>query len=171
MKISKKKVIALLEARAKKRNTDAQTQYQNHLLNVFYRIKLKLHVSKDFNVKLTLLMQGVGNFMKVFLGGTCNDSKWRDQLIPKLQIDYFNPVVADWTKECRKKEIQERKDADIVLYVVTPRMIGVYSIAEVVDDSNKRPGKTLFCVLPEDVDDDLQPWKFTNSQLRSLEII
>ncbi len=31
--------------------------------------------------------------MKVFLGGTVSDSKWRDYLIPKLEIEYFNPVV------------------------------------------------------------------------------
>ena len=34
--------------------------------------------------------------MKVFLGGTCNESKWRDDLIKLLKIDYFNPVVKDW---------------------------------------------------------------------------
>lgn len=27
-------------------------------------------------------------------------------------------------------------------------MLGSYSIAEVVDDSNKRPTKTIFCILP-----------------------
>jgi hypothetical protein len=32
---------------------------------------------------------------KVFLGGTCAETTWRDDLIPKLQIDYFNPVVED----------------------------------------------------------------------------
>lgn len=34
--------------------------------------------------------------MKVFLGGTCNNSIWRDVLIPLLTdngINYFNPVV------------------------------------------------------------------------------
>ena len=31
--------------------------------------------------------------MKVFLGGTCAESKWREKLIPLLQCDYFNPVV------------------------------------------------------------------------------
>lgn len=32
---------------------------------------------------------------KVFLGGTCNGSIWREKLIPLLKIDYFNPVVAN----------------------------------------------------------------------------
>lgn len=89
---------------------------------------------------------------KVFLGGTCNDSTWRDDLIPKLKIDYFNPIVDDWNKEAQQEEIKERKNSDYVLYVITPKMSGVYSIAEVVDDSNKRPEKTLFCVL--NIDDE-----------------
>lgn len=83
----------------------------------------------------------------VFLGGTCNNSLWRDELIPKLKINYFNPVVKNWTPECRAAEIEARKNSDFVLYIITNKMTGVYSIAEVVDDSNKRPEKTVFCVL------------------------
>jgi hypothetical protein len=86
---------------------------------------------------------------KVFLGGTCNESTWRDTLISKLKIDYFNPVVDDWTPECQAREIEERQNCDFVLYVITSKMTGVYSVAEVVDDSNKRPEKTIFCVLNE----------------------
>nr|DAF66698.1 MAG TPA: Nucleoside 2-deoxyribosyltransferase like protein [Caudoviricetes sp.] len=89
---------------------------------------------------------------KVFLGGTCNDSKWRYELIPMLDIDYFNPVVDDWTEECYQEELKQREICDYCLYVITPRMTGVYSIAEVVDDSNKRPNKTILCVLKLDVD-------------------
>lgn len=84
---------------------------------------------------------------KVFLGGTCNNSTWRDKLIPLLKIDYFNPVVDDWTPECQDEEIRQRKLCDYCLYTITPKMTGVYSIAEVVDDSNKRPEKTILCVL------------------------
>lgn len=87
---------------------------------------------------------------KVFLGGTCNESTWRDRLIKKLKIDYFNPVVEDWTEECMAEEIKQRKECDFCLYVITPKMTGVYSIAEVVDDSNKRPEKTVFCWLETD---------------------
>lgn len=87
---------------------------------------------------------------KVFLGGTCNGSTWRDKLIPMLSIDYFNPVVDDWTEECYQEELRQRETCDYCLYVITPRMTGVYSIAEVVDDSNKRPSKTIFCVLEKD---------------------
>jgi hypothetical protein len=84
---------------------------------------------------------------KVFLGGTCNESTWRDTLIPMLKVEYFNPVVEDWTPECQDEEIKQRENCDYVLYTLTPDMIGVYSIAEVVEDSIKRPSKTIFCVL------------------------
>ena len=100
---------------------------------------------------------------KIFLGGTCNNSQWREQLIPLLKIDYFNPVVADWTPECQQREIDERQNCDYCLYVITPKMTDVYSIAEVVDDSNKRPDKTIFCILEKDGND-----VFTKHQLKSL---
>ena len=90
---------------------------------------------------------------KVFLGGTCNESAWRDKLIKMLEIDYFNPVVDDWTEECYQEELRQREICDYCLYVITPRMTGVYSIAEVVDDSNKRPEKTIFCILNYDLSD------------------
>ena len=79
----------------------------------------------------------------IFLGGTCNNSTWREKLIPLLDIDYFNPVVDDWTPDCMAEEIKQREKCDFVLYVITPEMTGVYSIAEVTDDSNKRPEKTI----------------------------
>ena len=99
--------------------------------------------------------------MKVFLGGTCNESTWRDNLIPMLTIDYFNPVVEDWTEDCMKQELLEREISDFVLYVITPKMIGAYAIAEVVDDSNKRPEKTIFVLLRSDGDLNFKdaPWK------------
>ncbi len=87
---------------------------------------------------------------KVFLGGTCNGSKWRENLIKHLKIDYFNPVVENWTPECQAEEIKQREECDICLYLITPKMTGIYSIAEVADDSNKRPQKTVFAFLEED---------------------
>ena len=86
---------------------------------------------------------------KVFLGGTCNNSTWREELISLLKINYFNPVVEHWTPECMEEEIKQRGQCDFVLYVITFEMTGTYSIAEATDDSNKRPEKTVFCVLPE----------------------
>lgn len=87
---------------------------------------------------------------KVFLGGTVNGSTWREHLMPLLKVDYFNPVVEDWTPECMAEEVHQRAISDYCLYVLTPKMKGVYAIAEVVDDSNKRPQKTILCVLNDD---------------------
>lgn len=104
--------------------------------------------------------------MKIFLGGTCNGSTWRDELIPNLTIPYFNPVVPDWTPEAQKQEFIERETCPFLLYTITPKMTGVYSIAEVIDDSNKRPHRTLFCVLPED-----DGATFSTAQIKSLEAV
>lgn len=100
---------------------------------------------------------------KVFLGGTCNDSKWRKKLIRLLDIKYFDPVVEEWTEDDMEEEIHQRKICDYLLYVITPKMKGVYSIAEVVDDSNKNPDKTIFCFLKKDED-----LEFDEHQLKSL---
>lgn len=90
--------------------------------------------------------------MKVFLGGTCSGYKWRDDLIPMLNCDYYNPIVKNWSEEDRLREVHERETADYVLYVITSGMKGVYSIAEIIDDSNKRPAKTIVCVLYDNID-------------------
>lgn len=103
---------------------------------------------------------------KVFLGGTVNNSKWRDELIKKLKIDYFNPVVKDWNEKAQEEEIKQRKDCDYVLYVITPKMEGVYSIAETIEDAVKRPDKTIFTYLSED-----EGQEFTKHQIKSLDMV
>lgn len=103
---------------------------------------------------------------EVFLGGTTNNSNWREDLIPKLNIAYFNPVVKIWDEEAQKNEISKRKTCDYVLYVITPKMEGAYSVSEVTDDSNKRPEKTLFCVLEKDED---KEW--SKHQIKSLNMV
>jgi hypothetical protein len=45
-------------------------------------------------------------------------------------------------------------------------MTGVYSVAEVVDDSNKRPQRTVFCVLSRDGGDG-----WTEAQARSIQSV
>ena len=83
-----------------------------------------------------------------------------------LDIEYYNPVVPDWTPACQAEEMRQRKLCDFCLYTITPLMTGVYAIAEVVDDSNKRPKATVFCVLSED-----GGRVFTPGQLRSLDAV
>ena len=88
------------------------------------------------------------NKNKVFLGGTCPsdeyDFDYRKLLIPLLKeanINYFNPVVKDWTEDCIRVEEQEKVECDIHLYVITPNMKGVYSIAEMFGSLIKNYGR------------------------------
>ena len=90
--------------------------------------------------------------VKVFLGGTCGSSTWREELQRKLdseRIETFNPVVLNWTPECQAEEDFHRETDDICLYVITPEGEGFYSFVEVTDDSNKRPESTVLCILIE----------------------
>lgn len=92
--------------------------------------------------------------IKVFLGGTCNGSKWRDEaqnLLRNKGIDFFNPVVDNWDKSQQfEEEYQKNKVCNYNVYCITPKMTGVFSIAELVDDSNKHPVKTIFVMLSID---------------------
>jgi hypothetical protein len=87
---------------------------------------------------------------RIFLGGTCNKSKWREQLIAMFdeKVRYFNPVVDDWTPQCQLIEKQEKRFCDVELYTITPLMLGVFSIAEVINATNKRNSNTtVLCLL------------------------
>ncbi len=101
--------------------------------------------------------------MRIFLGGTCNESDWRNRLIPYLSMEYFNPAVEEWNEEARIEEFKQREKCDLILYTITPKMKDFYSIAESVDDSNKRPSRTIYCIML--IDDDLI---FDNKQISSL---
>lgn len=97
--------------------------------------------------------------MRIFLGGTCADTTWRDELIPLLEqnhIDYFNPVVKDWTPECQAIEEEEKnRKCDVHLYVITKEMMGTYSIAEIIHSAHlanmygTSVNECVFCVLDE----------------------
>ena len=97
----------------------------------------------------------------VFLGGTCNGSTWRDELIPMLdssKISAFNPVVEHWDEKAQKEEDYHKANDDFTLYVLTPEMKGIYSVFEVAMDSCKRPGKVMFCVLPQRNGKEFEPF-------------
>lgn len=104
--------------------------------------------------------------MRVFLGGTVADSAWRKKLIPLLEIDYFDPTVAEWDEQAYQNELFERDRCDYNLYVLTPRMIGYYSIAEVTDDAMKKSERTIFCFFKED-----DGKEFDEPQILSLEAV
>lgn len=100
---------------------------------------------------------------KIFLGGTCNDSTWRRTLIINLQIDFFNPVVEDWTPECQEVERAEKASlCNIHFYCITNEMTGVFSIAEIIDSVHTKDKLTILHVIPGG---------FSGAQLKSLEAV
>lgn len=100
---------------------------------------------------------------KVFLGGTVNNSTWREQVMPHIEIEMFNPVVDDWTEEMQKIEMDEKDNkCNIHLYVITSEMTGVFSIAEAMDSVHNKEKTTFFHVLPSG---------FSTSQLKSLKAV
>ena len=97
---------------------------------------------------------------KIFLGGTCANTTWRDELIRVIQVPYFNPVVKDWTLECQIEENYQKANlCNIHLYVITKEMQGVYSIAEVVESVMTSSKVTILHIIPTD---------FESHQLKSL---
>ena len=99
----------------------------------------------------------------IFLGGTCNDDPWREVVMENLdnaQVPYFNPVVKDWNEEAQKKEDEFKANKDnIQLFVITNKMTGVFSIAEVVHAAHTNPLKTVLGVCKDG---------FSESQIKSL---
>ena len=99
---------------------------------------------------------------KVFLGGTCNNSTWREKLIPMLEIPFYNPVVEDWNEEAQAEEKLQKEICGYQLFVITSEMTGVFSIAEVIDSVHKNPNGTFLCILDKG---------FSKSQKKSLKAV
>ncbi len=100
---------------------------------------------------------------KIFLGGTCNNSSWRERIESLVQVAMFNPVVDDWTADCQAIEMDEKENkCDIHLYVITSQMTGVFSIAEAIDSVHNKNKKTLLHVIPDG---------FDKGQLKSLSAV
>ena len=105
------------------------------------------------------------NKHKVFLGGTCSKTYWRNDLIKLLEIDYFNPIVKNWNKECQiEEERQKNFECDLQLYVITSQIKGYFSIAEVTEAAINLGERCVFCILDFDT-------KFDFGQKKSLEAV
>lgn len=104
--------------------------------------------------------------MKVFLDGTENGSKWRQQLIPNLEkndIEFFDPTIQARSKRSYQEELDQKKQSDFHLYLITPKMDDFENISELIEDSNKNPQKTLFLFMEADEND-----AFNTHQIKSL---
>ncbi len=53
--------------------------------------------------------------IEIFLGGTCNNSTWREYIIPRLNIKYFNPVVDNWTAK-KIRQLSEKSVRLVIWY-------------------------------------------------------
>lgn len=80
-----------------------------------------------------------------------------------LQVESFNPVVEDWTPDCQAtEEAMKSQVCNVHLYVITSAMIGVFSIAEVIESAMTAGKCAILHVIPDGFDD---------AQLRSLEAV
>lgn len=113
---------------------------------------------------------------KFFLGGTVAGDNWRKDLIPKLEekgLEYFDPVIeGEWGEEDRKREEEEKELCDTKLFLITPRMKGVYSIAEIINEAWKimtsGNGFLYFGILGSKEDYEEHSWK---SLIATMELV
>lgn len=99
---------------------------------------------------------------KIFLGGTCGDSRWRtDEAIPLLEeagCSYYNPQLAPgtWTPELIPIEQRAKEHADCLLFVITADTRGVASMVEATELLST--GRSMVLVLtPYQQLEDLEP--------------
>jgi hypothetical protein len=100
----------------------------------------------------------------VGLFGTCGASCWREDVaIPILQsanVEFFNPVVADWNEECMKNEAMHAASDRVVMLVITGETTAIASMAEIgfmIIQAYFR-GQNVMIVL-EDMPDETEPKK------------
>jgi len=61
---------------------------------------------------------------RIFLGGTCADTTWRETLLNLVQVDMFNPVVKDWTPDCQATENAEKERlCNIHFYLISKKRV------------------------------------------------
>ena len=114
-------------------------------------------VKNDFNIYAWVYETNIKpKIFRVFMGGTCQGFDWRNVLEDRFKddknVELYNPVVDDWTCDKVREENEYKEIAEINLFVITPYMEGVYSIAEVVDLSNKKPENLVFAYIDHFVD-------------------
>lgn len=120
--------------------------------------------------------------MYVYLGGTTPSHNptygWRGELIPFLKenkIDFFNSVVEEWDQDCIRIEDEKKKLSHVNLFVITPLMEGVYSIAELMECAIKAQSQetgqmVIFCLLDREFDDKVDA-EWSKNQMTSFDIV
>lgn len=73
---------------------------------------------------------------RVFLGGTNSEDNWKEKIIAALEkrgFEYYNPEESE--EDIETKNLIKDENCDSHLYVLTPELKGVYSIAEIINSS------------------------------------
>ena len=101
----------------------------------------------------------------IFLGGTCNGSNWREEFKKLTNRTWFDPqkTAGEWSLNDVEIENIHKREDKYVLFVLTAKMQGAYTVAEAVDYSHKRPANTIFCVIKDGEDG-----QFDEEQIKSL---
>lgn len=93
----------------------------------------------------------------LFLGGNTNSKfrpNWRNQLLENKglvsKFDMFNPVVKNWSESDQLNEEIHRNQDDVLLFALMGN--NIFSIAEAVDCSNKRPESTIVLIDLEEIE-------------------
>jgi len=85
----------------------------------------------------------------VFLGGSCNPTTWRKQIvIPLLEkqgITYYNPQVEKWNPSLVAEEAKAKESAELLFFVIDQRTLALASMIEVVELISR--GRQLVLVL------------------------
>jgi len=87
----------------------------------------------------------------VFLGGSCNPTTWRKQIvIPLLEkqgITYYNPQVEKWNPSLVAEEAKAKESAELLFFVIDQRTLALASMIEVVELISR--GRQLVLVLQQ----------------------
>lgn len=87
----------------------------------------------------------------VFLGGSCNPTTWRSEVaIPflrKVQVNYYNPQVAQWTPELIEEENRAKTNAGVLLFVIDNLTRSVSALIELAELA--AGNRILVCVLKQ----------------------
>lgn len=84
-------------------------------------------------------------FNKVFLGGTCGNSTWRESFCDG-SITVFNPVVEDWNSNTQVEEDKQKAVCNFHLYGLTKEQSGCYTFFE-ISKSIREYKKVVLLVL------------------------
>jgi len=107
-------------------------------------------------------LENNGTLNKIFLGGTCSDTKqedYRSSLISHLEnlnLDYFDPHVDEWDDNARQLEEDAKRDCRFDLFLLDQhKMKGVYSILEMTISAIKRGKDCIIYLVLDDGDEKL----------------